>query len=97
MYKLKLSSKDCISCGICMDVCQPKAIDMRIHRGKTIEGVNLTYIEFDGSYNTDSVTEQMMTFPFMQNAGYCNGCMDCVNECPVHAIEILRDSDIVLE
>jgi ferredoxin len=72
--KIKLIVKDCVSCGICMDVCLPGAIDMRIHKGNTVEGNSLIY--------------QMMTYPFMDKPELCNSCMICVNECPTSAIEI---------
>lgn len=91
MYKLRLNGKDCISCGICMDVCLTKAIDMRTHKGKTIEGDYLAYLEFDGAANKESLPEQMMTFPFMANSELCDGCMICVNECPTSAIDIVND------
>jgi ferredoxin len=97
MYKLKLSAKDCISCGICMDVCLPKAIAMRIHKGKTIEGVYLSCLELNGAKKKESVFEQMMTFPFMANVDNCDGCMDCVKECPTNAIEILYDSEAKIQ
>lgn len=84
MNKLKLIVKECISCGICMDVCVPGAINMRIHKGNTIEGNHLKYQELN-DYN------QMMTYPFMEKAELCDGCMICVNECPTSAIE-LQDS-----
>jgi hypothetical protein len=38
MFELRLQSKECISCGICMDVCRPKAVGMRQWRGKRVEG-----------------------------------------------------------
>ncbi|MGK9368380.1 ATP-binding protein [Melioribacter sp. Ez-97] len=88
MYRLKLNAKDCVSCGICMDVCLTNAIDMRIHRGKTIEGNYLSYLEFNDKTNKELLPEKMMTFPFMKNSELCNGCMVCVEECPTSAIAI---------
>ncbi|MDP3683102.1 MAG: 4Fe-4S binding protein [Ignavibacteria bacterium] len=92
MYKLKLTAKECISCGICMDVCLPKAIDMRVHRGNNIEGNTLFYLALNGNSNQVQVSEQMMTFPFMVNAKLCDGCMECAEECPTNAIKILFNS-----
>ncbi len=90
MYKLKLKAKECISCGICMDVCSPNAIDMRINTGRTIEGDKLVYITLNGKSNHELLPAKMMTFPFMSKEESCNGCMDCVKECPTSAIEIER-------
>jgi len=77
-----------------MDVCVPKAIDMRIHKGNSIEGKYLTYLEFNGKINKELLPEQMMTFPFMANVESCDGCMICVNECPTLAIDIELISEL---
>jgi len=58
-----------------MDVCLMEALEMRRYRGKAIEG--------------DCLSEEMMTFPFMNYYESCNGCMICVDECPVEALEII--------
>lgn len=94
MYRLKLNAKECISCGICMDVCLAKAIQMRIDKGKTIEGNNLVYLELNGKANLELSPEQMMTFPFMANVEHCDGCMICVYECPTSAINIENDIEL---
>lgn len=88
MYKLKLNAKDCISCGICMDVCSLNAIDMRINKGKTIEGNNFIYLDLNGKTNKELPPEKMFTFPFMALPELCDGCMVCVKECPTYAIDI---------
>lgn len=33
--------------------------------------------------------ENMMTFPYLARPERCNGCADCVRECPVNALELL--------
>ena len=88
MYSLKLNAKECISCGICSDVCILKLIDMRVHKGKTIEGERLLYLELDRYLTLEKLPEKMMTFPFMANAERCDACMICVNECPTSAVRI---------
>lgn len=88
MYKLKLNSSDCISCGICQDVCLPKAIGMRTHKGKTIEGKMLIIPDIEVE-SIDYTTDNLMTFPFMEKDSLCDGCLDCVKECPTSAINIL--------
>ena len=71
-----------------MDVCMPNAIDMRVNKGTTIEGVELIYFALNGETNTELPPVKMMIFPFMCKAENCNGCADCVKECPTSAIEI---------
>ena len=88
MYKLKLG-KGCISCGICMDICPPQAIDMRIHFGHTIEGRGLTYLDLNGFSNSDRAPMPMMTFPFMAHPDLCDGCTICVRECLTNAMIII--------
>ncbi|MCX6153878.1 MAG: 4Fe-4S binding protein [Candidatus Kapabacteria bacterium] len=86
MFKLILHAKECISCAICVDVCIPEVLLMREYTGKTIEGkTQLKSFEFD----TELIFEiSKLSFPFLLNPNDCNGCMECVNECPVMAIEI---------
>jgi len=91
MYILKLNAKNCISCAICMDICVPKAIGLRIHKGKTIEGNYFTFLELKNNFNEEHLPKQMMTFPFLAKPELCNGCMLCVEECPVSSIEILLE------
>jgi ferredoxin len=76
-----------------MDLCLPKAIDMRIHKGNTLEGKYLSYLELNINANCESMPEQMMTFPYMANYVLCDGCMICVEECPTNAIEIIRSEN----
>jgi ferredoxin len=76
-----------------MDLCLPKAIDMRIHKGNKIEGNGLSYLELNGNSNKEQAPEQMMTFPYMANYVLCDGCMICVKECPTNAIEIIRSEN----
>lgn len=97
MYRLKLNAGECISCGICMDVCLPNAIDMRVNKGSTIEGTELVYLTLNTETNTELPPAKMMTFPFMCNGESCNGCMDCVKECPTSAIDIFSiDNTMIL-
>ena len=88
MFRLKLG-KGCISCGICMDICPPKAINMRIHIGRTLEGSALANLDLNGFSNGECTPEPMMTFPYMAHPVLCDGCMVCVKECPTGAIDII--------
>lgn len=47
MYKLRLNAKLCVSCGICMDVCRPRAIAMRVNGTQNVEGSVLSYVRLD--------------------------------------------------
>ena len=77
-----------------MDICTPKAIDMRIHKGKTIEGNHFTFLELNNNSNKEHLPERMMTFPFLAKPELCNGCMLCVGECPVSSLDIFRDISV---
>lgn len=91
MFNLKLNAKNCISCGICMDVCTPHAIAMGTNFSKSIEGKNLTNLYLNTKGNIEKLPEQMMTFPYLAYQKRCDGCTDCVNECPVAALELQND------
>jgi len=88
MFGLKLNTKHCISCGVCMDVCAPQAIDMRINQSNTVEGEMLSYVWLRTDGREERPIEKMMTFPFLVSPGECDGCLICVYECPVNALII---------
>ncbi|MBL7995718.1 4Fe-4S binding protein [bacterium] len=100
MLKLKLNAKFCISCGICMDVCPERAINMRIHNSSGVEGERLAYLAL-GPYRANELPPSgMMTFPWLANPPHCNGCMLCEKECPVCALtlqQIEEESAILLK
>lgn len=77
-----------------MDVCIPGAIDMKLHKGNSIEGDSYSYLLLNKKNNYESPLNNMMTFPFMAISNLCNGCMECVKECPTSAIDILIDSNL---
>lgn len=86
MFKLRLRPHRCISCGICMDVCPPRAIDMRLNLSTGIEGSRLTIHHLEEVGAIAVAEQRMMTFPFMSFPDRCDGCMLCVHECPVEAL-----------
>ncbi len=91
MFRLKLNAKNCTSCGICMDVCIPYTIAMGTNFSKSVEGKNLTTLYLNTKNNAEKLPEQMMTFPYLAYPQRCNGCANCVNECPVTALELQSD------
>ena len=86
MFKFILNTRECISCAVCFDLCTPLALSMKAYTGKTIEGN--TQIKPNESDYGNVGEENKLSFPYFSNPGECNGCMVCVNECPVNAIEI---------
>jgi ferredoxin len=77
MFRLRHKAKDCVACGICMDVCAPRAISMRTRTVRSVEG------RLRGEFR------QLMTFPYMSRPELCDGCGWCVQECPCMALELL--------
>jgi ferredoxin len=86
MYSLRLLAKGCISCGICMDVCNPGAISMRTTTSRTPEGRVLTHRFLESRDPEERVSEQMMTFPYLARPVLCDGCAACQEQCPVNAL-----------
>ena len=83
-YRFQVNQKTCINCGICMDLCPVRCLDMTRPEGdgelgdatqrlSPIPGVNGT-------------REWMMLAPVQVAA--CIGCQVCAQECPTNAITI---------
>jgi Pyruvate/2-oxoacid:ferredoxin oxidoreductase delta subunit len=71
----------CINCGICMDVCPIRTLDMTRARGF---GPEATFArDLPGGI---PVQDWMMIVPVQVD--HCNGCTICVRECPTEAISI---------
>lgn len=88
MFRFRLNAKLCISCGICMDVCPERAINMRIYNSPGVEGEQLAYMTLDSNRDSERPPVAMMTFPFLANPPLCDGCMICEKECPVSALTL---------
>jgi ferredoxin len=86
MFSLKLLAKGCISCGICMDVCDTKAIVMRTTWPKSPEGKVLTYRLLHPQDQEELSPVPMMTFPYLAHPELCDGCGMCVDQCPVNSL-----------
>lgn len=87
-YELRVEAKQCVCCGICMDVCQPGAMGMRRWNSRTVEGAHLSYLRLRTKRNPEIPPAGMMTFPYLARPERCDGCMDCVQECPVTALSL---------
>ncbi|OEF99366.1 hypothetical protein BHF71_01900 [Vulcanibacillus modesticaldus] len=86
-FKVNVDQLSCFSCGICMDVCPQKTIDMTRPKEQGPWG----------EFNRDQAKpyEWMMEFPIQVSK--CVNCKICVNECPVQAITILEVEEIEFE
>jgi ferredoxin len=91
MYSLRLHGKECVGCGICVDVCDPQAIAMRTKSARKIEGSRLTYLSLQSPGNLELAAVEMGTFPYLRHPALCDGCGRCVTECPISALELRRD------
>ncbi len=90
MFRLRFEARQCLCCGICMDVCLPRAIDMHSYRRRGVEGDVLTYVMLDSQNNVEIPQREKTAFPFMAKAHVCDGCIQCVNECPTSALKLVR-------
>ncbi len=79
-FAVTIAEATCINCGICMDLCPIRALDMTRTRR---EGPESTFTR--GAADPDSF-EWMMEMPVQVD--HCNGCTICVRECPTEAITI---------
>lgn len=86
--KLKLHAKDCLCCGICMDVCKPRAIEMKIAPEGSIAGTHLSYLTLDRKANREKPKEPWTSYPFLASPSACDECMKCILECPSSALEL---------
>ncbi len=82
--RLKLDAKACVSCGICMDLCPPGAIDMARANRVGVEGpVRLVaLLEAPG----EAPPAQGMTFPYLADPRRCVLCRICEEACPTGAL-----------
>ena len=84
MYELALNARQCLCCGICADVCTPRALGLRPWRGRTVERRLLAAPALAAA---PAVVAE--SFPFMAAGARCDGGLDCVNECPVSVLQLV--------
>ncbi|HVB97840.1 MAG TPA: 4Fe-4S dicluster domain-containing protein [Candidatus Dormibacteraeota bacterium] len=86
MFRLKLKGKECLACGICMDVCHRHAIALRPAKATPVEGDALTFLLLRTPRNFETPLQPKGTFPYLAQPELCDGCGDCVKECPTGAL-----------
>src|SRR3989440_1433010 len=83
-YRFQVNQQTCINCGICMDLCPVRCLDMTRPSGEgevARDGESLSPIP--GEYASRS---WMMLVPVQ--VAPCIGCQVCAQECPTNAITI---------
>jgi NADPH-dependent glutamate synthase beta subunit-like oxidoreductase/NAD-dependent dihydropyrimidine dehydrogenase PreA subunit len=83
-YRFQVNQQTCINCGICMDLCPVRCLDMSRPSG---EGELAHGDELLTPIPGDSATRSWMMLTPVQVA-QCIGCQVCAQECPTNAITI---------
>ncbi|MDI3298589.1 MAG: 4Fe-4S binding protein [Bacillota bacterium] len=82
-YRFRSNGSACIQCGVCMDVCPVRALDMTRPRFPGPEGSAA-----GAAAQAGPAYPWMTVFPIQ--VGECTGCMICAQECPVNIVTIER-------
>lgn len=83
-YRFQVNQQTCINCGICMDLCPVRCLDMTRPSGEGEPGLQEELLTpIPGDYAARS---WMMLAPVQ--VSQCIGCQVCAQECPTNAIVI---------
>ncbi len=83
-YRFQVNRQTCINCGICMDLCPVRCLDMTRPSGEgEIGGEHDIQSPIPGDF---AKRAWMMLVPVQ--VAQCVGCQVCVQECPTNAISI---------
>jgi NADH-quinone oxidoreductase subunit F len=83
-YRFQVNRQTCINCGICMDLCPVRCLDMTRPSGEgEIGGEHDVQSPIPGDF---AKRAWMMLVPVQ--VAQCVGCQVCVQECPTNAISI---------
>jgi NADPH-dependent glutamate synthase beta subunit-like oxidoreductase/NAD-dependent dihydropyrimidine dehydrogenase PreA subunit len=83
-YRFEVNQQTCINCGICMDLCPVRCLDMTRPSGEGELGLSEELLTpIPGDYAARS---WMMLAPVQ--VSQCIGCQICAQECPTNAITI---------
>src|SRR5438477_728903 len=83
-YRFQVNQQTCINCGICMDLCPVRCLDMtRPSREGEVGAASDVLSPIPGESSTRS---WMMLVPVQ--VAQCVGCQVCAQECPTNAITI---------
>ena len=74
-FAVTVDRRECLNCGVCMDVCPVHSLDMTRPTGRSIE-------------DWGPPKSWMMEYPIQ--VARCTGCQVCVMECPTQAIAVTR-------
>ncbi|GER87718.1 hypothetical protein KDW_18800 [Dictyobacter vulcani] len=83
-YRFHVNQQTCINCGICMDLCPVRCLDMTRPSGA---GEPAQVDELLSPIPGESATRAWMMLAPVQ-VSTCVGCQVCVQECPTNAIKI---------
>ncbi len=83
-YRFQVNRHTCINCGICMDLCPVRCLDMTRPSG---EGEGAQDAELLSPIPGDFASRAWMMLTPIQVAA-CIGCQVCAQECPTNAITI---------
>ena len=92
-YRFHVNQTTCINCGICMDLCPVRCLDMTRPAVVNGEGEIGTAIERESPIPGEYAERAWMMLAPVQVAD-CIGCQVCAQECPTNAITIASAKEV---